>query len=249
MVGYKSSATSFPLAGTSVLHADFGTTANPTVLVYDRTKAGALLEDGDSGGPSLKSFEGTKKIVGVHAFSVLIGAKIDVDTRVAPYLDFIAGKGDGGKSVLTRLKTTDNGDWNTAALWLRPVGADPIPNANDVAILDPTTAANSTVKITIGADGTKALEGLLTDVALTISGNGTLNVAGPTGALNGGILTVGDDTKGTANFAYSLDNEKTTTIKAKGTSTIGSALPDAATDTVLSTLRPQRSRSRAAPSR
>ena len=135
--------------------------------------------------------------------------------------------------MLTRLRTADDGDWNTAALWSRPVGSDPIPNANDVAILDPTTSANSTVKIVIGDSGTKALEGLLTDVALTISGNGTLNVAGPTGGLNGGVLTVGGDTMGTATFRYSLDNEGTTTIKARGTSTIGSALADAATDTVL----------------
>ena len=234
MVGYQSSTTSFPLAGTSVLHADLGTVANATIFVYDRTKAGALLESGDSGGPSLKTFDGTKKIVGVHAFSVDTDTiKIDVDTRVAPYLDFIAGKGAGGKSVLTRLKTADDGDWNNAALWSRPVGSDPIPNANDVAILDPTTSANTTVKITIGDAGTKALEGLLTDVALTISGNGTLNVAGPTGALNGGVLTIGGDTMGTATFGYSLDNEGITTIKAKGNSTIGSALADTATDTVL----------------
>ncbi|MBI3867540.1 MAG: trypsin-like serine protease [Verrucomicrobia bacterium] len=248
LIGFTSASGNYPLSGLSVLHATKGTT-EPKELVYDRSKAGAVFEPGDSGGPTLFTFDKTRKIIGVHSFSEPDPNKerefiTDVDTRVNQYLEFLQGKGgpsrvDGVRqAVLCRWKGADSGDWNKETRWER-ASADPpdaVPQTDDVAILDPSrNEGDLDTKVDISAPGTAALEGLLTDVKLNIANNGSLVVKGISGTLNGGEINIGDGSAGSAQFRCGLDNVGTINIKAKGTLTLGntSLFPDTATDTVL----------------
>src|SRR5581483_11605284 len=100
-----------------------------------------------------------------------------------------------------------NGDWNNANKWNRPVGvAATIPKDNDVAVLDPTFTSDTGTTITIGNAGTNKLQGLLNDVTLNVGAGGALQVVGISGALNGGVINLSDQST-TANFSYSLDNQ------------------------------------------
>ncbi|MBI3868274.1 MAG: trypsin-like serine protease [Verrucomicrobia bacterium] len=226
VVGFTGAEGDFPLKGGTVL-TDSPAASN---LRYDRSESPVILQDGDSGGPTLFSFGDKEKIVGTHSFIDRIKTpEYDVDTRVGRFLDFINGKGAIGIDestkigVFTQWKGKDGGDWSTGKFWTRPAGND-VPEDNDVAILDPTTGSDQAIEVSIGDGGTKKLEGLLTDVKLTIANKGTLAVTGPSGALNGGAMNVGDKTAGAANFDYSLDNEGTLNINSLGTAVLGASI-------------------------
>jgi hypothetical protein len=172
-------------------------------------------QPGDSGGPVLKTFNGTEKIVGLNSGGTIttnMGVSTGNFFQVRPnaYRNFILGDGEviGGNpavGVINRSRIADgaNTDWTTAANWARgSANAPNVPSNGDVAVLDPTSDPNANttmVTIPLGTP-TENLEGLLNDVDLVVRSG--LHVTGRSGVLNGGRIR----NNNILNIKHSLDN-------------------------------------------
>lgn len=213
---------------------------------YDRTAAAAggftgsnWVNRGDSGGPSFYDFGGATgtKLIGVHSFRDArkpADATRDVDTRVAPNLDFIDGKGVNNQAVFTRLKGTGNRSLTEATDWTRAANpAATLPSTDDIAILDPNSSSNEGDTIVTLDDANSAgLGGLLTDVTLRIRNTATLKVTGKSGVLNGGLL----DASGAAarvEVGHQFYNAGTLKGRDRATVVVGGAAPASVTNKVF----------------
>src|SRR5579871_2633809 len=223
------------MAGTGISNV----TANTYAFVQPPSQS--LTDPGDSGGPYIANIGGTYKIVAVHTtgYTSPGGAKTGASgVRVDTHLDFVTGNGQnmgGGvyASALDRMTNTTDTAWSAATSWARTsTNFNLAPQANDIAILDPTQ--NSDAGITVTLDVTPPnLNGLLSDVTLKVNSGKALNVVGVSGALNGGLIDIGGATAGGVNIGFGLDNEGTVTLRANGTANLGSSFPVTTNTTAL----------------
>lgn len=197
-----------PFRGDAGAPIGFGRGYRAGEWLHDRSEAAVAggytgsngFFQGDSGGPSFAMVNGVERLIGVHSFRTAnagVAAGMDVDTRISPYLDFIAGRGvspGGGAAnagVWNRWSTLPGtGGWN-AANWSRQ--STPLTNAipldGDFVILDPTAGADSgayTVQLNF-ADSAN-LMGLANDLRLEVSNGKALRVTGQTGIVSSGMI-------------------------------------------------------------
>ena len=208
---------------------------NVTANLYNFTTptSASFTQGGDSGGPLILNGQiiGTVRS-GNSGSTTAANAPGILSTfvRVDSHTDFITGNGQnmgGGvyQATLDRLlQGTGNTTWSAAASWGRAsTNFAAAPQANDVAILDPTVNSDAGTVVTLDVD-TANLNGLLNDTTLNLNGH-ALNVTGTSGALNGGVINV-TGAVSVANIASSIDNEGgTITIAKGGVANIGGALP------------------------
>jgi len=189
--------------------AGFGRGYRAGEWIYDRSEgpvAGGYtgsngFNQGDSGGPSFAMVNGVERLIGVHSFRTAnagAAAGSDVDTRVSPHLDFIAGRGTApaggvGENVGAWVRWNTNpgiGGWNNTN-WNRQSNpaANVIPRDGDFVILDPTANSDQgayTVQLSF-ADSANIM-GLANDVRLEVSSGVALRVTGQTGIVSSGSI-------------------------------------------------------------
>jgi V8-like Glu-specific endopeptidase len=204
------------------------------------------IQPGDSGGPT---FNPDGKIIGVHSYSIHDGETpsdsnltASVDMRVNANAQFLRGDGvgDAGSEVgrlnryIGAAGAAEPYQWESegdSGIWKRGTTASEkkAPKNNDVAVIDPTKGddkAGHTIEIKNAS--TADLEGLLTDVTIKVTNDKALRVTGRTGALNGGVIEVGGDSKGKIDIRHAIENRGTITLKDQATAEIGRDVPSLA---------------------
>lgn len=184
-----------PAASTHYYYNSAAAANNNTLTAPERAGAdnNAIVQRGDSGGPSLfTTAQNTVVVSGVHSNVISAGATVlsMIDMQVDSYTGFLQGNGQGGMAIFSQLNPAAAGavNWSGAANWRRgAAGAQTVPGANDVVILQTTAAATLAVNQNSGN-----LYGLLNGGNVTLNDNQgrTVAVTGPSGVVNGGTITV-----------------------------------------------------------